>query len=145
MNKRSKKLIGFTFAFIILSCCAFLGFSIISYPSTKSIANDYLQAIINEDFEAAFRLGRSKEYCQDELRDSIAMDIDEFGGSEVRDVKIEVQGNTGSDDERQFADIAFSYRHPDQEEWQAAEIRLTTDHDVPGLRYVLCGNVFRER
>jgi len=73
------------------------------------------------------------------------MDIEEFGGSEVRDVEIEVHGNTGSDDERQFAEIKFSYRHPDQEEWQVAEMRLATDHDVPGLRYLLCGNTLRDR
>ena len=145
MNNNSKKLIGASLILITFSCCAFLGFSIVSYPSTKTIANDYLQAIINKDFEAAFRLGRSRESCQDELRDSITMDIKEFGGSEVRDVKIEVYGNTGSDDERQFAEITFSYRYPDQQEWQAAEMQLATDHDVPGLRYLLCGNRLRDR
>lgn len=70
------------------------------------------------------------------------MDIEEFGGSEVRDVKIEVHGNSGSDDELQFADIRFAYRHPNQEGWQAADMRLATDHEVPGLRYLLCGNMF---
>ena len=143
MKNSSKKLIGVGLTLIVLSCCAFLSFSIISYPSTKTIANRYLQAIIGEDFESALELGRSREYCQDELRDSISMDIEEFGGSEVRDVEIEVHGNTGSDDEMQFAKIEFAYRLPNQEEWHAAEIKLATDHEVPGLRYLLCGNMLR--
>ena len=128
---------------MVLSCCAFLYFSLISYPSTKTIANRYLQAIIGEDYETALELGRSREYCQDELRESILMDIEEFGGSEVRDVTIEVYGNTGSDDELQFAEIRFAYRHPNQEDWQAAEMNLATDHEVPGFRYLLCGNMRR--
>jgi hypothetical protein len=143
MKNSSKKLIGVGLTLTVLSCCAFLSFSIISYPSTKTIANRYLQAIISEDFESALALGRSRAYCQDELRDSISMDIEEFGGSEVRDVEIEVHGNTGSDDEMQFAEIQFAYRLPNQEEWHAAEINLATDHEVPGLRYLLCGNMFR--
>ena len=145
MKNSSKKLIGGGLTLIILSCCALFYFSIISYPATRTIADDYLHAIISENFEAALELGRSRESCQDELRSNISMDIEEFGGSEVRDVEIEVHGNTGSDDERQFAEIKFSYRHPDQEEWQVAEMRLATDHDVPGLRYLLCGNTLRDR
>ena len=142
MKNSSKKLIGGGLTLIILSCCALLYFSIISYPSTKTIANDYLHAIISEDFEAAFELGRSREYCQDNLREGILRDIEKFGGSEVRDVEIDVHGNTGSDDEMQFADIQFAYRHPNQEEWKVAEMKLATDHEVPGLRYLLCGTMF---
>src|SRR5215204_6112069 len=119
MKNSSKKLIGVGFTLIVLSCCAFLSFSIISYPSTKTIANRYLQAIISEDFESALALGRSRKYCQDNLREGILRDIEKFGGSEVRDVGIDVHGNTGSDDEMQFADIRFAYRHPNQEEWKA--------------------------
>jgi hypothetical protein len=143
MKNNSKKLIGYGLLIILLLSCTFLCFSVISFPSTKTIANRYLKAIISEDYEAAFALGRSREYCRDELHESILMDIEEFGGSEVRDVKIEVHGNTGSDDEMQFAEIQFAYRPPNQEEWQAAEIKLGTDHEVPGLRYLLCGNMLR--
>jgi hypothetical protein len=142
MKNNSKKLIGGSLILIIvLPCCALLYFSFISYPSTKTIANRYLQAIISEDFEAALELGRSREYCQDELRASISMDIEEFGGTDIRDVTIEVHGNTGSDDELQFAEIRFAYPQPNREEWQTAEMKLGTDHDVPGLRYLLCGNM----
>ena len=144
MKSNSKLLIGGGLSLVILlSCCTFLFLSFISYPSTKTIANRYLKAIISEDFEAAFELGRSREYCQDNLRESILMDIEKFGGSEVRDIEIEVHGNTGSDDEMQFADIRFAYRHPNHKEWQVAEMKLATDHEVPGLRYLLCGTMFR--
>jgi hypothetical protein len=142
MKNNSKRLIGGSLTLIIIvPCCVLLYFSFISYPSTKTIANRYLQAIVREDSESALELGRSREYCQDELRASISTDIEEFGGSELRDVTIEVHGNTGSDDELQFAEIRFAYRHPNQEEWQTAEMKLGTDHDVPGLRYLLCGNM----
>jgi hypothetical protein len=143
MKNNSMKLVvaGVLSLIMALSWCVFLYFSFISYPSTKTIANRYLKAIVSEDFEAAFELGRSREYCQDKLRKSILMDIEKFGGAEVRDIKIEAHGNTGSDDELQFAEVRFFYRHPNQEEWQAAEMRLGTDHEVPGLRYLLCGNM----
>src|SRR5512132_3035676 len=113
MKNNSKLLIGGGLSLVIyLSCCSFLYLSFISYPSTKTIANRYLKAIISEDFEAAFELGRSREYCQDNLREGILKDIEKFGGSEIRDVEIEVHGNTGSDDEMQFADIRLAYRDP---------------------------------
>jgi hypothetical protein len=115
-------------------------FSPNSYPSTRTIANRYLRAVINEDFEAALELGRSKEYCQGKLRDSILMDIEKFGDSEIRDVEINVYGNRGSDDGLQFAEIRFMYRRPNQEEWQTAEMQLSTYHKAPGMRYLLCGN-----
>jgi hypothetical protein len=143
MKNNSKKLIGISLILIILlPCCTLLYESFISYPSTKTIANRYLKAIISEDFEAAFELGRSREDCQDERRESILMDIEKFGGAEVRAVDIKWHGNTGSDNGLQFADITFDYRHPNQEEWKRAEMRLTTDHEVPGLRYLKCGNMF---
>ena len=143
MKNSSKKLIGGSLSLIILlPCCTFLYLSFISYPSTKTIANRYLKAIISEDFEPAFELGRSREYCEYELRESILMDIEKFGGAEVRAVHIKWHGNTGSDNGLQFADITFDYRHPNQAEWQSAEMRLATDHEVPGLRYLLCGNMF---
>ncbi|MCP4368053.1 MAG: hypothetical protein GY797_08105 [Deltaproteobacteria bacterium] len=145
MKNSSKRLIGSSLSLIIIiPCCACLYFSFISYPPTKTIANRYLDAIIREDFEAAFELGRSKEYCRDTLRESILKDIEKFGGAEVRAVAIEVQGNTGSDDELQFAEIRFAYRDPNQEDWQRAEMRLGTDHEVPGFRYT-CGNMLSGR
>ena len=142
MWSNSKRLIGGSISLIItVSCCGFLYFSFISYPSTKTIANRYLQAVTRKDLEAALELGRSREHCQDNLRESILMDIEKFGGSKVRDVEIDVHGNTGSDDEMQFADIRFAYSYLDQDEWQEAEMKLATDHEVPGLRYLVCGNM----
>jgi hypothetical protein len=142
MKNITKKLIGIIIGLVIIvSSCIFLYFCFISFPSTKSIARQYLDAIISEDFEAAFELGRSRLYCQDTLRDSISMDIEKYGGAEVTGIEIEIIGHSGgSDNQLQFADISFNYLHTNQDEWQKAEMRLGTDHDVPGFRYLLCGN-----
>jgi hypothetical protein len=122
---------------IITSCCLFLYFSFISYPSTYAIADQYLKAVIDENYEAAIKLGRS--YCQEAVQETALRDIEQFGRAEIRNVVAEVRASTGSDDEIQFAEIKFEYRKRAQTEWQSGKLRVLTDHEVPGFRY-FCGS-----
>jgi hypothetical protein len=121
-----------------LSCGLFLYLSFVSYPSPKVIGQRYVAAVVNEDLSAAPDLARSKEECRAALREDALEDIDEFGGAEVRNVSIGLEYNDGSDDGIQFAVVEFEYLEPGNEAWQSSSMRLVTDHDVPGLRY-LCG------
>ena len=121
-----------------LSCGLLLHLSFVSYPSTKTLGQRYLAAVINEDLSAATDLARSKEECRAALREAALEDINEFGGAEVRNVSIGLEYNDGSDNEIQFAMVEFEYLRPGNEAWQSVSMRLYTDHDVPGFRY-LCG------
>ena len=116
--------------------------SFISYPSTRTIAGRYLDAVIDEDLTAAIGLARSNYACQHALRQAALLDIQEFGGDAVRNVSIKLRYNVGSDDEIQFADISFEHLVPGQRVWQSGSMTLVTDFDVPGFRY-LCGNLTR--
>ncbi|MCP4359259.1 MAG: hypothetical protein GY796_14700 [Chloroflexi bacterium] len=144
VNRRLDKLIGFIILLSVFgSCCLFVYFSFVSYPSSKTIANRYLNAIINEDFGAAIDLAQYNAYCQIALHRDAILDIEKYGGAEIQNVVIEMQHNTGSDDQLQFARVTFEYRHPDNPQLQQGEMLLVTDHDVPGFRY-LCGNTRSE-
>jgi hypothetical protein len=125
------------------SCCCFLYFSFISFPSTEAIARSYLNAVVNQDAETALEWTQASSGCQGLAEESVLEDIAQYGGCDIRDVTIDVQSNlTGSDDEMQFAHVRFEYRRSDDIEWQRGEMRIFTDHDVPGLRYT-CGNMLR--
>ena len=127
---------------LILVCGAFFFFVFVSYPSTKAIGNQYLRAVTEGDLEAAVRLANQHEDCREWVAEAARQDIKEFGGDEIRNVSIQTEYNDGSDDELQFAEIEFEHRDSDQAEWQVVSMRLTTDYDVPGFRY-LCGRQFR--
>lgn len=123
---------------LCLSCGLLLYLSFVSFPPPRVIGQRYLAAVISEDLTAATELARSKKECRAVLREAALEDIDEFGGADIRNVSVHVEYNDGSDDEIQFAVVEFEYHRPGNEVWQSASIRLQTDHDVPGLRY-LCG------
>ncbi len=123
-------------------CCSFLYFSFISFPSTEAIARSYLNAVVNKDMQTALRWTQESSGCQGRARESALEDIAQYGGSDTQNVTIDVQYNTGSDDEMQFAHVRFEYRKRDEIEWQSGEMTIFTDHDVPGFRYT-CGNMSR--
>ena len=137
MNWR-KSLIAL-FVVVFGGCCLLFYFCIISYPSTESIARDYLDAVINNDLDKAMRWTQATSRCQDLAMESALKDIDQFGNSEIKNFTIDIRYNTmGSDDEMQFAYLYFDYRKHDDTEWQSAEMEVFTDHEVPGIRY-RCG------
>jgi hypothetical protein len=116
--------------------------SCISFPSSETLARRYLKAVINEDLEAAAGLVGSGEGCGcgASLRDDAWKDIAIYGGTEVRNVRIEVHFNTGSDESLEFAIVEFEYCRPGQSVWHRGEMRLMTDHKTLGFRY-LCSNL----
>ncbi len=124
----------------VCSCCLLLYFSFVSYPSTKSIARAYLLAIANEDLETAMRWVTESSGCYDLALESALKDVGQYGGSEIRNLSLEVYYNSGSDDEIQVAFVNFDYRKHDESEWQNGEMKIFTDHEVPGFRYT-CGNM----
>ena len=142
-RKKLAKTIAVLSITITLSCCLFLFFSVVSFPSTKAIANQYLSAILSEDFDNAIELARSNERCRDLLQESALQDINQFGGVDIRELTIEIRGNSGSDDEMQFAWVEFEFLEPYKSEWQLGLMVLVTDHEVPGFRY-LCGNTVHD-
>ena len=130
---------------IIISgcCCSFLYFSFISFPSTEAIARSYLNAVVNQDAETALKWTQASSGCQGLAEESALEDIAQYGGCAIRGVTVDIQPNLmGSDDEMQYAHVRFEYRRSDDAEWQRGEMRIFTDHDVPGLRYT-CGNMLR--
>jgi hypothetical protein len=127
----------------LLGCTLFLFFgSTISFPPTETLAQRYLEAVINEDLEAAASLAGSGKGCGGgaSLRDDAWKDIAIYGGTEVRNVRIEVHFNTGSDESLEFAIVEFEYCRPGQSVWHRGEMRLMTDHKTLGFRY-LCSNL----
>ncbi len=140
MDNRAKRSIGLgaVLAIISASCGLFLYLSFVSFPPTDAIAQNYLDAIIRKDIEAVLRLGSSNPLCQNNLKNTALSDIDQFGGAVVRGVLISVHGPSGSRDEIQWASIEFEYHKSDQAEWKHGEMIISTDHEVPGLRYT-CG------
>lgn len=133
-------LVGVSVVALTLSlvCGLFFYLSFVSYPSTKAIGQRYLAAVINENLTAAIDLARSKEECRAALQEAALEDIKEFGGAEVRNVSIDLKYSDGSDNEIQFAVVEFEYNRPGHAGWQSVSMRLFTDHDVPGFRY-MCG------
>jgi hypothetical protein len=82
--------------------------------------------------------------CQQTARERALADIEEFGNAEVKNIAVEVGIGNGSDDQFQYARVAFEYRKRNEIDWQDGQIRILTDHAVPGFRYT-CGNVFNRR
>jgi hypothetical protein len=128
---------------VFLACGMFLYMSFISYPSTKAIGRRYLDAVVNKNLSAAVNLARSNEKCRQVLMQDAELDIEEFGGDQIRRIAIEMQYNDGSDNEIQFALITFEHKESGQPHWRPSSMRLFTNHDVPGFRY-LCGNLYRD-
>lgn len=123
----------------LLLCCALVGYQIgwVTYPSNATLARRYLDAVLAEDMDAAVEL--TTPFCEDQMRRRAREDMERYGGAAVRNVSIESERGTGSDDEIYFVTVRFSYRTPGQAEWQAGQVRITTDYDPPGLRHVACG------
>lgn len=140
MDSRAKGSIGLgvVLVTIVAACGLFLYLSFFSFPPTETIAQNYLDAIIHKDVEAALRLGSSDPLCQNNLTNTALRDIDQFGGVVVREISITVDGPSGSAEEIQWARIEFQYHEIGQTEWKHGKMVISTDHEVPGLRYT-CG------
>jgi hypothetical protein len=114
----------------------------VSFPSTDSIARQYVAAIIRQDTEAAAKLGATARCpCSDTglLQLDVERDIARFGGVEIRNLVVAVRVSTGSDESPQFALITFEYRIPGTDTWQPGKMHLDTDHEALAPR-CLCGN-----
>jgi hypothetical protein len=140
MDNQSKRSIGLGVVLIVIvaACGLFLYLSVFSFPPTETIAQNYFDAIIRKDIEAVLRLGRSDPLCQENLKYIAQRDIERFGGTEVREVSISVDGSSGSDEGIQWARIEFQYHEIGQTTWKQGKIVISTDHERPGLRYT-CG------
>jgi hypothetical protein len=112
-----------------------LGFN--SYPSNETMARRYLDAVQRQDLERAVELAGPG--CAALVRETAQADIATYGGAEVRDVDIQAQPGTGSDDKIRFVTLTFEYRRAGVTDWQAGRLRILTDYDPPGFRYVTCG------
>lgn len=134
-----KKPINILLIVIIGGCCFLFYLSFISYPSTETIARNYLDAVTNKDLDKAMRWTQVASRCQDTARESALRNISQYGDSEIKNLTVDIRYNTmGSDDEMQFAYLNFEYQKRGDAEWQHAEMVVFTDHEVPGLRY-MCG------
>jgi len=110
---------------------------IVSYPSTETLARKYTDAIIDGDVERAVEL--ASPGCRRLVEEDAQQDIQQYGGAEVRDIRVEVVDGTGSDEEYQIAFVTFEYRPESQTTWQAGKISLSTDYEPIGFRQLSCG------
>lgn len=93
---------------------------LLDMPVAQRNAERYIQAIARSDAVAA------KQACASAKSDEIAQQIDEFGGAEVRDIKFHISRlSGGSFGPSTVLDVAFSYRHPGQANWQQGTGRMT--------------------
>ncbi len=132
-------ILWFALLVIVLACGSFLYLTFFSFPSTETIAQKYLDAIIHKDIGAVLRLAIPDDnLCQSNLMYIALRDIAKFGGAEVRGISVTVTGPEGSDEDIQWASIEFQYRETSQTEWENGKMVISTDHSAPGLRYT-CG------
>jgi hypothetical protein len=122
---------------VLVGCCLASYFTVVSYPSTRAIARNYLDAVIDENLEQSMRWTSAD--CQSEARARALEDMARYGGAEVRNLVIEMRYNTGSDPGIETAAVRFEYRKPGASEWQVGKMWIVTDHDFPGWR-THCGN-----
>jgi hypothetical protein len=127
-------LVGFVllgFIYMIL-CCAVSIFAprMLGTPSTESLAQSYLDAIIHGNIGAAAALAHAgDQICKNLMQQSVQRDIQLLNGAEVRNVQITVRPGEGSSKSVEFATISFEFRLSPQMAWKIGELHLTTDHD----------------
>ena len=140
MDSRARGSIGLGVVLIVIvaACGLFLYLSFFSFPPTETMAQNYFDAIIHKDIEAVLRLGRPDPLCQDNLKYIALRDIEQYGGTVVQEISITINGPVGSDEEIQWARIEFQYHEIGQTVWKQGKMVISTDHEVPGLRYT-CG------
>ena len=125
----------------IVLCYSITAFAFGMLPPSAIIARRYFDAVIKEDSKSAIDLVGSDWECKNVVEEDVKKDITQFGTAETRNVTIKVYyGGAGSDEGFQTATIEFEYRKSSQSEWQRGEMRLMTDSNMPGFRY-LCGNL----
>jgi hypothetical protein len=122
------------------ACCLAFYLTVASYPSTRALARNYLDAVIDEDLERAMRW--TSVDCQGEARARALEDIARYGGVEIRNLVIETRPNSGSDEGIEIADVRFEHRRRGTSIWRVGRMWIVTDHDFPGWRSH-CGNSSR--
>ena len=122
---------------VLVGCCLASYLTVASYPSTRAIARNYLDAVIDEDLGRAMRWTSAD--CQSEARARALEDMARYGGAEIRNLMIETRPNSGSDEGIEIGDVRFEYRERGASEWREGKMWIVTDHDFPGWR-THCGN-----
>lgn len=112
----------------------------IGYPTADMLAYEYLGRIQHADNEGAVRTGGKYPVCGDVLEQDVRKDIEKFGNSEIRNIRITTSSGSGSDDGIQFTIIDFEYRKMSMSNWHEGKMRLVSDIDEFFRRYN-CGNL----
>lgn len=141
MKEKGCRLIGITVLSVILACCGLLAFGFFSFPPTEWITRNYFDAIIAGDLEKAMQFTSESVRvpgCKEATKEDAQDDIATFGGSEIRNVAIQVVGSGGSDETIQVGRVRFEYRKPPDADWHEGYTQILTTFDDFGLRYT-CG------
>jgi hypothetical protein len=118
-------------------CWGFLGSTgALGYPSVETLVRRYLTAVTEGDVGAAVALGRDQ--CGERVLEDARADTAELSGADIRNLTIDIIGNTGSDEEMRAAHVTFEYRKPGQVEWENSEMHFVIDAQVSiiDLRYL---------
>lgn len=108
-------------------------------PRPATLARQYLQAIVNKDLAAIEQMAGSDPGCRESTKQDAELAIAQYGGAEIRGVSVEVLPQGGSDRGIRAIRITFEYRASPEMPWQSTSIRMITDSNTPGFRY-LCGS-----
>ena len=147
MKQRVNNKLYFLFGVIVLivGCCFAIANIIGFIPipnSTEVLAQKYLQAVLEEDFQAAIALTNPNLQCYHDISELINQDIAQFGDADIKNVIIETKYNEGSDEGMEFAIVSFDYRKHNGSDWQQGKMRLMTDTWTSILRFrALCGRI----
>jgi hypothetical protein len=104
------------------------------FPSTKTIANRYLGAVVDADLGAAKDLASHLDNCAVATIEQAQEDIAILGWAEIRSVAVELWASTGSTEEIEGARIALEYGSSTEEEWQPYMVDVMTYYKFPGRR-----------
>lgn len=121
--------------------CGVLTFGWFSFPPTAWIIRNYFASVIEGNLEKALKYtdnATRRPSCKAVTREAALEDIAMFGGSEVRDVKLEVVGSGGSDQSLQVGRAYFTYKKVGESNWQEGYTQLLTSYGAFGFRYP-CG------
>ncbi len=114
--------------------------SFLFFPPTDILGRLYLWRVQVRDAESVTILAGPESECLDFIKQDASQDIARFGGSDIQDVQVSIQNGTGSSDTFQVAVVTFKYRKPGRTLWSSGVMRLETDANYWGVRY-LCGNL----
>lgn len=114
-----------------------------SFPPTDFLARLYLSRVVAGDYKGASSVAyfhRPEDLCDQDIEEDAIKDITKFGGAEIRNLAITIYNVTGSDNNWQSATVNFEYRKPNQAQWSNGEMRLESDANYWGIRFI-CDNM----